>query len=83
MDYVQQMNTSMGMNGIINIFITLICIACSWWALQELNLDKMMKRPKSMQSKMLQIFLSVGLGYQLARFFIDYFNWSTWLSGIF
>ncbi|MNN80458.1 hypothetical protein D3C81_1971920 [compost metagenome] len=67
----------------INIFITLICIACSWWALQELHFDKIVKKPKSVQSKVLQILVSVGLGYQVARFFIDYFNWSTWLSGMF
>ncbi|MFE5324145.1 DUF1146 family protein [Paenibacillus sp. NPDC056579] len=83
MDYVDQMSTSMGMNGLMNIFIVLVCIACSWWALQELQLDKIVKKPKSIQSKVLQIFLSIALGYQVAKFFVDYFHWSTWLSGMF
>ncbi|MDF2958999.1 MAG: hypothetical protein K0S39_734 [Paenibacillus sp.] len=83
MDYVEQMSTSMGMNGLMNIVIVLICIGCSWWALQEIHLDKIMKRPRSVQSKLLQILLSIALGYQVARFVIDYFHWSTWLPGMF
>lgn len=83
MDYVDQMNTSMGLNGLLNIFIVLLCIAVSWWALQELQLEKMLKKPKSVQSKVLQILLSVALGYQIAKFFIDYFFWSSLLKGMF
>ncbi|MCS7459984.1 DUF1146 family protein [Paenibacillus doosanensis] len=83
MDYVEKMNSSMGMNGLLNIFIVLICIVFAWWALQELHLDKILKKPKSTQSKVLQILLAIALGYQVARFFIDYFLWSTWLSGMF
>jgi uncharacterized integral membrane protein (TIGR02327 family) len=83
MDYVQQMNASMGMNGMLNIFITLICIGCSWWAIQELQLEKILKRSRSVQSKLLQILLSIALGYQVARFIVDYFHWSTWFSGMF
>jgi len=82
MDYVDQMNTSMGLNGLLNIFIVLLCIAVSWWALQELQLEKMLKKPKSVQSKVLQILLSVALGYQIAKFFIDYFLWSSLLKGM-
>jgi uncharacterized integral membrane protein (TIGR02327 family) len=83
MDYVEKMNSSMGVNGLMNIMIVLICIGCSWWALQELNLDKLMKRPRSIQSKLLQVLLSVAIGYQIAKFVIDYFHWSTWLPGMF
>jgi uncharacterized integral membrane protein (TIGR02327 family) len=83
MDYVDQMNSSLGMSGLINITIVLICIGCSWWALQELNLEKLLKRPRSTQGKLLQILLSIALGYQAAKFIIDYLHWSTWLSGMF
>jgi uncharacterized integral membrane protein (TIGR02327 family) len=82
-DYAEQMNTSMGMNGLLNIFITLICIVCSWWAIQGLHLDKILKRPRGAQGKLLQVLLSIALGYQVARFVVDYFHWSTWFSGMF
>lgn len=83
MDYMEQMNDSMGMNGMMNIVIALVCIGLSWWGLQEFKLDAFLKRPRSKQAKLLQIFISVALGYQVTRFIVDYFHWSTWLSGMF
>ncbi|SFL88325.1 conserved hypothetical integral membrane protein [Paenibacillus sp. 1_12] len=83
MDYVEQMNSSLGMNGMLNICMALICIGFSWWALQELQLERILKRPRGMQAKLLQILLSIALGYQVAKFIIDYFHWSTWIPGMF
>ncbi|CAG7634289.1 hypothetical protein PAESOLCIP111_03552 [Paenibacillus solanacearum] len=83
MDYIDQVNASMGMSGLLNIVIVLVFIGFSWWVLQELKLDALFKRPRSAQAKLLQVFLSVALGYQLARFVIDYLSWSTWLKGMF
>lgn len=83
MDYLNQMNTAMGLKGLLNIAAVLVFIGVSWWALQELKLESFLKRPKSAQAKLLQILLSVALGYQVARFIIDYLEWSTWFSGMF
>ncbi|KZE77978.1 DUF1146 family protein [Paenibacillus elgii] len=83
MDYLDQMSASMGLKGMINIVVVLVFIGVSWWALQELKLEMMLRRPKSAQAKMLQILLSIALGYQIARFVIDYLEWSTWFSGMF
>ncbi|MCP3775300.1 DUF1146 family protein [Paenibacillus sp. MZ04-78.2] len=83
MDYLDQMSASMGLKGMINIVVVLVFIGISWWALQELKLEMMLRRPKSAQAKMLQILLSIALGYQIARFVIDYLEWSTWFSGMF
>lgn len=65
------------------ILLSLLCIAFSWWGLQQLRLDKLLKNPKSPQAKLLQIFFSIALGYTIARFFLDYFNWSAMLKGMF
>ncbi|MBP1157836.1 MULTISPECIES: DUF1146 family protein [unclassified Paenibacillus] len=83
MDYLNQMNASMGMKGLLNIALVLVFIGVSWWSLQELKLESILKRPKSTQAKLLQILLSIALGYQTARFVIDYLEWSTWFSGMF
>ncbi|MFB6364612.1 DUF1146 family protein [Paenibacillus elgii] len=83
MEYLDQMSASMGLKGMINIVVVLVFIGVSWWALQELKLEMMLRRPKSAQAKMLQILLSIALGYQIARFVIDYLEWSTWFSGMF
>lgn len=83
MEYMDQMNHSLGFSGLLNIIVTLMCIGFAWWALQGIKLESIMKHPKGPQAKMLQIFFSVALGHQLARFIIDYLQWSTWLQGIF
>lgn len=74
---------SMGMTSLVSIAVTLICIGLSWWALQQFRFDLFLKQPKSAPAKMLQVLLSVALGYEIARFTLDYFNWSRLLGGMF
>ncbi|WP_159885383.1 DUF1146 family protein [Paenibacillus puerhi] len=83
MEYVDQVNASLGMKGVLNIVLVLVFIGFSWWALQELKWESLFRRPRSPQAKLLQILISIALGYQVARFIIDYLAWSTWFSGIF
>ena len=73
--------TSLGITGITNIVVVLVCIACSWWGLQQLRLDVFLKNPKSTPAKILLIFLSVALGYQVASFLIAYFEWTGMMKG--
>jgi uncharacterized integral membrane protein (TIGR02327 family) len=61
----------------------LLCIGLSWWALQQFRFDLFVKQPRSAPAKMLQVLLSIALGYQIARFVLDYYNWSTLLKGMF
>jgi uncharacterized integral membrane protein (TIGR02327 family) len=65
------------------IVLSLVCIVLAWWGLQQFRFDLFLKNPRSAQSKVLQIFLSVALGYGVARFIMDYFNWSALLKGMF
>ncbi|WP_248929387.1 DUF1146 family protein [Paenibacillus hamazuiensis] len=76
-------NASLGLSGLINIFVVIVCIGLSWWGLQEFRFDMLLRRPKSAAAKLLQIFLSVALGSLVARFIIEYFHWSTWLHEMF
>ncbi|MBO9604836.1 MAG: DUF1146 domain-containing protein [Paenibacillaceae bacterium] len=77
------LSSSLATSSLLYIVITIVCIGLAWWALQQLRLDLFLRQPKSGQSKMLQILLSVALGYEAARFLIDYFNWSALLKGMF
>lgn len=65
------------------IVIVIICIGLAWWGLQQFRFDLFLRNPKSAQSKVLQILLAIALGYEAARFLIDYFNWSALLKGMF
>ncbi|RKN78847.1 DUF1146 family protein [Paenibacillus ginsengarvi] len=83
MDVADKMAYSMGMTGLLSILVALVCIAVSWWALQQFRFDLFLKQPKSPAAKMLQVLLSIALGYQVARFVLEYFNWSQLLKGMF
>lgn len=75
--------TSLGITGMTYIVVVLVCIAFSWWGLQQLRLDVFLKNPKSTPAKILLIFLSVALGYQVASFLIAYFEWTGMMKGLF
>jgi uncharacterized integral membrane protein (TIGR02327 family) len=83
MDAAVQVKNSLAMSGLVNIMIVLMAIFFSWWSLQQFRFDLFLKNPKSVPGKMLQVLLSIVLGYEVARFVIDYFNWSQLLKGMF
>jgi uncharacterized integral membrane protein (TIGR02327 family) len=74
------MGSTMGWTGLLNIFISLLSITLAWWALQGFRFDLFLADPRGARAKVLQMILSVVLGYQLSRFFIDYLNWSILLK---
>ena len=74
---------SAGYSGIFNIVITVLCIWGAWWALQNFRFDLFVKQPKSPQAKVLMIMLSVGIGYSVASFIIEYLSWSITIKWLF
>jgi uncharacterized integral membrane protein (TIGR02327 family) len=77
------MNQSLAWSGLLYITITLLCIFLAWKCLQQFRFDMFVKQPGSSQARLLQLLVSIAFGYQLARFVIDYLNWSTLLKGMF
>lgn len=77
------MDSYFAYTSLLAITISIICIALTWWALQALKFEQFTHKPKSSQTKTLQIILSIVIGYQLAKFFIDYLGWSTNLKSLF
>lgn len=78
MDWLDSIREA-GLGGylpLFNMLIYLITIGLSWWGLQEFRFDLFLKRPKSPAAKMLQIFLSIALGYLVGLFFIQYLGMS-------
>ncbi|NGQ95576.1 DUF1146 domain-containing protein [Brevibacillus sp. SYP-B805] len=68
---------------LINIVITIICIAVSWWGLQAFRFDLFLKKADSPQAKLLQVLLSIFLGSGVARFFMEYLSSSLLLGRLF
>ncbi|EGL81778.1 Conserved hypothetical protein, integral membrane YwzB [Caldalkalibacillus thermarum TA2.A1] len=73
----------LGVQALINMIITLVLIAVSWWVLQCVKLDLFVRDINGPQAKLLQVALAVALGYLLASFFIDYIQWTNWLPYLF
>jgi uncharacterized integral membrane protein (TIGR02327 family) len=82
-NFGNQLVGSLGVNGLISIIVSLICIGLSWWALQNLKLDLFIRFPKSAQGKLLHLLLAIILGHFVARFLLDYLNWSQMIKYMF
>lgn len=69
-------------SGVVNIVITILCIWAAWWAMQSFRFDVFLRDPKGSKAKMLMILLSIVLGHGVARFIIDYLQWSLLLGDL-
>nr|WP_209864345.1 DUF1146 family protein [Paenibacillus shirakamiensis] len=83
MTQVDQISSSVGVNGLVAIIISLFCIAIAWWALQNLKLDLIIRHPKGPQGKLLQLLLAVILGHFVASFVLDYWGYTQMLRYMF
>jgi uncharacterized integral membrane protein (TIGR02327 family) len=70
------MISTFGTDALISIVVNLICIALSWWALQSIRLDKLLKPNHILQARILYILLSLALGSIVSNFLLDYLLWS-------
>ncbi|CCQ95774.1 Uncharacterized membrane protein YwzB [[Clostridium] ultunense Esp] len=75
--------TSVAVAGVIQIILSILFIALSWWALQGVRWDIFLLKPNSPQAKILVLLLSILIGAQVALFFSNYFNWSSWIKFLF
>ncbi|MCY9591726.1 DUF1146 domain-containing protein [Paenibacillus chitinolyticus] len=83
MSNMEELTTVVPQMPLINIVVYLVAVGLSWWALQQFRFDVLLKQPRSPAAKMLQVFMSIGLGYLVASFFLKYLEWSVGLNGIF
>lgn len=77
------MIASLEASAVLNIVLSIVFIALSWWALQAFRFDLFVKKVDSAQAKLLQILLSIFIGYGVARFFLEYLGWSLMLRELF
>lgn len=75
--------TSFAIEGVIQICLSIVMIALSWWALQTVRWDLFLLRPNSPQAKILVIFLSIIIGSLVANFCMQYFGWSNLIKYLF
>ena len=77
------MIAGMGPLALLNIIIHLVFIAITWWALQALRFDQILRPNRVLQARILYILLSIAIGSSVSNFFLDYLLWSQQLPLIF
>ncbi|MCM3763982.1 DUF1146 family protein [Neobacillus niacini] len=65
-----------GQMALISILSHLMFIALSWWALQSIRLEKVLKANHVFQARLLYILLAIFIGSTVSNFFLDYLHWS-------
>lgn len=83
MSSAEQLQQAAAVYAVIDIVVVLASIAAAWWALQQVRWEALLKDPASPRSKWLIVMLAAVLGYQFARFILDYMAWSSQLDGFF
>ncbi|MBY6271879.1 MAG: hypothetical protein C6P37_07480 [Caldibacillus debilis] len=70
------MFNNFGAMAILQIVANLVFIGLAWWALQALNYEKFLRKNRTIQARLLFIFLAIIIGSLTAQFFLDYLSWS-------
>lgn len=73
----------LGQIALVSILSHLVFIALSWWALQAIRLEKLLRPNHVLQARILYILLAIFLGSSVSNFFLDYLQWSRQLPYIF
>lgn len=81
--YEEETSVPQEMYGFLSIVLSIVFIGLAFWALQSFRFEKILKRPNGAQAKLLQILLSIVIGYEVSRFFLDYLGWSLAYGNLF
>ncbi|KWX77904.1 DUF1146 family protein [Paenibacillus jilunlii] len=81
--FYDELSSSIGTSGLVSMIVSLFCVAISWWALQNLKLDLIIRYPKSPQGRLLHLLLAIVLGHFVAGFLLDYLGWSGQIRNMF
>ncbi|HEY9576492.1 MAG TPA: DUF1146 family protein [Pseudobacillus sp.] len=77
------MIANFGQDALFSILSHLVFIGLTFWALQAIRLDQLLKANHVFQARLLFILLSIAIGSSVSNFFLDYFMWSRQLPLLF
>jgi uncharacterized integral membrane protein (TIGR02327 family) len=70
------MFSAIGQQAITGIMSHLFFIAVTWWALQALNFEKLLRANSILKARILYLLLTVAIGSAVSNFFLDYLSYS-------
>lgn len=77
------MDQLLGQQALLNIISHLLFITITWWSLQAIKIDSLIKPNHVLQARVLLILLTICIGTGVSNFFLDYLNWSQQIPFLF
>lgn len=77
------MDVTFGQQALISMLIHLVVFTVTFWALQSIQLDKLLKKNRVAQGRLLYILLTIAIGSAVSRFLLDYYLWTQQLPTLF
>lgn len=74
---------SFGMQALLSIVSHLFFIGVTWWALQALHFDKLLRAGRVVQARVLYILLTITIGSAVSGFFLEYWSFAQQLPNLF
>ncbi|HLU21073.1 DUF1146 family protein [Lederbergia graminis] len=74
---------NLGQQAILNILSHLVFIGITFYALQALHFDKLLRGNRVFQARLLYILLTIVIGSSVSNFFLDYLYWSRQIELLF
>ncbi len=65
-----------GQFSAIGLISHIVFLTITWYALQALRIDVLIRPGREMQAKVLLILLTIAIGSLVSNFFLDYLQWS-------
>jgi len=78
-----RMVAQFGQQALLSILSHVVCIAITFWALQALRFEKLIKPNRVFQARLLYVLLTIAIGSVVSQFFLDYLLWSQQLPMMF
>lgn len=69
-------NEFFGQQALLSILSHLLFIVITWWALQAIRIDSLIRPNHIWQARLLLILLTIAIGTTVSNFFLDYLIWS-------
>ncbi|OLN24155.1 hypothetical protein BTO30_01730 [Domibacillus antri] len=74
---------SFGQEALISMIMSLFFIGLSFWALQAIRFEKLLRKNQVARARLLYLLLSIVIGSAVSSFFLDYLLWSRQLPMLF
>ncbi|OIU67731.1 DUF1146 family protein [Rossellomorea aquimaris] len=77
------MMDSFSQQALVSMLVHIFVFGITFWALQAIQLDKLLKKNRVAQARLLFILLTIAIGSSVSRFLLDYYLWSQQLPAFF